>query len=293
MGEKVKKPKNLYSSDQYQLYGLKWEFMRRNLQYIEDYYKYFERDGSMKRGVDQKEAMKYFAKTYQLFNPLRPDLSFFVLLKELYLPNKVSKRQKHWHRLLRLEKTNKEGTKEYLLEKSLFEDSIKDMLTLEGVYAQIKFWVAGVYRLDVADEKLNGILNSNDIEDILKHGAVPGDQKEKGFFIKVLIDGNAPFDNIVEAINDELWREKFFTYHAQFIRTRQRADKLKLYLNVYTLKKETKWTFDRIAKKLYPKEHDQCLGLNPKIDIESLIKRVNEHYLQAKYYIDGGFREIR
>ena len=78
------------------------------------------------------------------------------------------------------------------------------------------------------------------------------------------------------------------------IPTRNRVDKLKMYLNVYALKKERKWTFDRIAKKLYPKEYDEAWGVkDPKVDIESLVKRVNEHYLQAKWYIDGGFREIR
>ena len=50
------------------------------------------------------------------------------------MPSKVSKRLKHWHRLLKLEKANKKETKEYELENSLFEDSIKDIMALEEVY---------------------------------------------------------------------------------------------------------------------------------------------------------------
>ena len=254
-----------------------------------DYYKYFDQSGSIKQNVERKEVMKHFAKAYQLFNPLKPDLSYFDLLKELYLPGKVSKRLKHWNKILRLEKENKTGTKEYELENALFEDSIKDMTALDGVYTQIKFWAAGVYRIDLISENLNGLLRSEDIEDIIQNG----DGIKKPFFIKVLIDGNAPLGKISEAINDELWHEKFYNHRIKFVRTRHRIDKLRTYLKIYTLKEETKWTFERIAKKLYPKEYDQSLGLNPKIDIESLIKRVNEHYLQAKRYIDGGFREIR
>ena len=234
--EELKKSKDLYSTDRFQLYGLKWEFMRRNPQYIEDYYKYFEQNGSIKQSVNRKQVMQCFAKAYQFFNPLRPDLSYFDLLKELYLPSKVSKRLKHWNKLLRLEKENKTGTKEYESENALFEDSIKDMTALDGVYSQIKFWAAGVYRIDVADKNLNGILSNGDIEDIIKHKREPGDPNKKPFFIKVLIDGNAPLGKIFEAISDELWHEKFYRHRIKFVQTRHRVDKLRTYLNVYTLK---------------------------------------------------------
>ena len=285
----MKKVKNLYYSDEFQLYGLKWEFMRRNPQYVADYYKYFQRDGKLKQPAKQKEVTKLFLKTYQLFNPLSPELSFFKSLDELFLPQKVSKRRKHWKNILRLEKTNKMSTEEYKIERAKFDESLKDMVEFEDIYNQIKFWASGVYRLNAVNKDLSKGLSADALEAIVK--SREGNRK---FFIKLLVDGNAPLNNIVEAVKDEIWREQLYNIRLSPVRIRNRVDKLKMYLNVYTLKEETKWTFDRIAKKLYPKEYDEAWGVkDPKVDIESLVKRVNEHYLQAKWYIDGGFREIR
>ena len=287
----MKRIKNIYYSDEFQLYGLKWEFMRRNSQYIADYYKYFRRDGVLKPAADKKEVVKYFVKAYQLFNPLRSDLSFLDSLKDLYLPEKVSRRRKHWGNILRMEKADQTKSKAYKIEKARFDESIKDMLEFGDIYHQIKFWASGVYRLDSVNKDFSKVLGGDDIEAIVKSREGSGDRK---FFLKLLIDGNAPLNNIIEAVKDEIWKEQLYSLRATPVKIRNRVDKLKTYLNVYTLKEETKWTFDRIAKKLCPKEYDEAWGeKDPKVDIESLVKRVNEHYLQAKWHIDGGFREIR
>jgi hypothetical protein len=290
----MKKAKNLYHNDEFQLYGLKWEFMRRNPQYVADYNKFFRRDGELKPSANKKEVVKYFAKTYQLFNPLRPDLSFLDMFKELYLPEKVARRRKHWDNVRRMEKADQMNTKAYKIENALFEDSVKDIIEFEDIYKQINFWASGVYRLDTVGNNLDKVLSADEIEDIVRQRSGNENKEKSKFFIKVLIDGSAPLKNIVEAVKYELWREEMFKIRPFPERSRNRVPKLKSYLNVYLFREETKWTFDRIAKKIYPKEYDQALALaKPKVDIESLIKRVNEHYLQAKWYIDGGFREIR
>ena len=102
----MKKMKNLYQTDGFQLYGLKWEFMRRNPQYVADYHKYFDQVGRLKYLPARKEATVFFVTTYQIFDPLKPDLSFFEALDELYLPEKVARRMKHWNNLLRMEEEN-------------------------------------------------------------------------------------------------------------------------------------------------------------------------------------------
>ena len=197
---------------------------------------------------------------------------------------------KHWNNLLRMEEENKADTKKYELEKARFDDSIKDILEFEGIYDQVKFWACGVYRIDGREGRPGSAFSAEDVEAVLKQGS-GGKSKS---LIKILVDGSAPVSNIVEALKDELWWERLHRIRSKPVEVRNRIDKLKKYLEVYTLREETHWSFDRIAKKLYPKEHDEALGLkDPKVQIESLVKRVNEHYLQAKWYIDGGFREIR
>ncbi|MBF0533065.1 MAG: hypothetical protein HQL23_08240 [Candidatus Omnitrophica bacterium] len=282
----MKKVNNLYQREEFQLYGLKWEFMRRNPQYVAHYYKYFKQDGTLKSRLNKKDVTVFFVRFYQLFNPLNPDLSFLKLMDELYQSEKVSRRTRHWENLLSMEKAKKTGTKEYELEKARFDESIKDIMAFEGIYQQIKFWACGVYRI-VGHSGEAGASDEN-VEEILKKAVGPNG------LAKILVDVDAPLSNVIVALKDELWWDQMRRIHRPAIKVRNSIDKLKKYLKVYALREETKWSFDRIAKKLYPKEHDAALGLkDPKVKIESLVKRVNEHYLQAKWYIDGGFREIR
>ena len=160
---------------------------------------------------------------------------------------------------------------------------------LDSIRRNVSFWNKGVFRLDYAG---NFYPNNSDVENVLKAINSTGKMKTLPTH-KILIDLNVPLNKLKQSLEEEIQNTYMIYSEASSQVEKNKVSKYEEYLRVYDLKINSGVTLMQIAEKLYPKEYDNALGLEQKIDIESLVKRVTEYNRKARLMINGGYRHIR
>ena len=241
----------------------KWEFLRRNKNYIEDFNK---KCTPIKKFKDilgsplTEEHRNYLFSKYGFITPFNPKLSFYDFLKIRDRKGKVPS---------------------YLL----------GLLTSLIIYD----WTVPGFATSGMPVKCHYITNTNITLETKSNGKpyfcdLPGNkvnfnpQKTDFHDITIRVNLNAPKELIHTRIREivNLWKGLYDKYYRPRRRNRTEYDR---YLTVYDLR-EQGWQWGKLADKFYK-------GDTERGDIDYAKKKVRRDYERCKKMIDGGYRQIR
>lgn len=132
------KKKEEFTEHMIRLLGYKWEFLRRNYDYIEDYKLYKNRSGLLKNKAMLNHFEAHICNKYGLREPYDPQIPFdFDLIKRTKAKKKLSKevvlKDKAWekNREILLNLMSELNTGVYCKTKSLSDKELKEQSTIE------------------------------------------------------------------------------------------------------------------------------------------------------------------
>lgn len=313
MGKSKPKTKKQLKNEFEKIEKYKWEFLRRNEDYILDCEKWSNR----KRKQWSKEEIILCYKFEKNFDDIL-DVKNIQIMKNLI--NYFDQHSSEW--------SNLNATKEsdvWLRKKGLnppqtprqytwkpYEDKWEINLPLNPFCKLLPFFV-NIAPADIVNEPIYGKLENDPF-------------LEKGTSSLIWINWAMPKKRITHKINELFDLKRFLLESRGLIKdNRMRFDEYETYLKVWDLRKEKK-TFRKIAKEVFPKDYKkearkiEAVGkeidekerlfnkLYKKIGIDAaykkvygkesktsnkIIQRVIDSFNAAKKLIEGGYKEIR
>ena len=300
-----KNPKNQRSENRNTIFGIKWEFLRRNKKYIQEYNNYIATcrkiqekafSSNPKLGAYKKEQLRFFKLKYGIKIPKDPNISFFKLRKSLKKPfwdaldddwntlrndmRRFDKRNK-FHR-----KVNLKNTKKAKKNLPSFESSLSP---------EKPNYLSGKYKAILLHTVVHNFISRDSavisLDEYVENSSDKEFKKALGLeTMKVTINSNAPIKKIIK---DMGWMIKswyqFRNRATDNTQKRLRLKKYETYLQIYDLRKQQK-TYREIARIVYKDEYDKYTKYtSKKYDIQPLTEKVKNNLKACRKLIDGDY----
>jgi len=256
----AKKNKMEFTEHMIKLLGYKWEFLRRNYEYIDDYQQYKNRSGLLRNKEMFHHFEAHICNKYGIRLPYDPTVPFdFDLIKKA--------------------KTRKKISQDIIFSDRKWKKNREIILNLmhgleTGVFFEIperqKIGRPGLEKTDKASPS--------------------EDELRKQHTIEIKIDLNFPKDKILQEVERIVteWQRMRAKVIPKKTEKMPKFKELDLYLEAYRLKNQG-WSLDRLAKKYFPEEVDKTTNKAT----DEAKKKVATYYDKCWELIYGGYRHIR
>jgi len=245
-------------------FWFKWEFLRRNKEYIKDYKEKISKKIAVANEVPTK-VLLYFRKKYDIFFPINPKYSMQHLWKRYNDDNLV------------------QAAIDGLMLSKVANDDIFSMQNKSTLDSVISHYVYGTHKTIIVNKNKEKVIMdlSNPKRLLLSHPSkVNFDSIE--IHVNLRASRNAIREGVIAVAM--LWKEAYDEGHKINPKDdRTHYGKYNEYLRVYDKKNKTGWTFETMAEKEYPDDLDH---------FDKHVQRLKRNYQAAKALINGGYKHL-